>query len=210
MTIDEARSALLALESGDESYQESFGPRQWVLNHRGLNDADKAWSHDVARTLIFAGSPEERRYALDFWAAVRPPAGASDALGELYLSESPADPNLRKNLGRYTGHTFSPDVGKRLAARFAADPKGEGDLAGAAVKADPDGPGWAAFAGLVKVANDKVSLYALYDVAYRAERVDAFCALLKGKPRGLLEEVGNAIAMANMAQKFRQLTGLVA
>ena len=42
MTLDEARSALLAHERGDESYQESFGPRQWVLNHRGLNDADKA------------------------------------------------------------------------------------------------------------------------------------------------------------------------
>src|SRR5262245_46070017 len=136
MTLDEALAALADLDRGGTTREQFFGPQQWVENFQAGDDQFRMKSHEVAWTLVHEGTPRDRQYALEFWGQVSPPDGVSDALAELYLSESPSDPILRANVGRYVGHRFSADVGRRLAARFAADPDGEVELATNAVQYD--------------------------------------------------------------------------
>ncbi len=204
MNIVEARDTLRIFESGDERPGGSFGPLQWVTNYREMSDAGKAECHEVARTLITEGTREERRYALEFWGAVSPPPGASDALAHLYLAEDPPDADLRRFLGFYTGHVFSDDVRDALVTRFATAPHDEAELAGSVVAADPNGPAWTAFSRLVLKADDLSTLAQHLDTAYRAGRVDAFCALIGRKPKALVDSLVDAIPLASLKNDVKE------
>ncbi len=207
MTIDEARAALIELERGPETRTQSFGPQQWVDNFRRGDDALRTRSHEVAWALVHEGTADERRYALAFWDAVSPPEGVSDALAELYLSESPSDPGLRSSLGLYTGHRFSDEVGQRLAARFSADPDGEAALAVNAVRYDPHGAAWDALIRLVLKTDDATGLFRLFGAAYQAGRSDDFFAALRGKPPETLKEVAASVPL-KLRARFGQVTGV--
>ena len=206
MNLIQARELQRIFESGDERPGGSFGPLQWVTNHREMSEAGKAESHEVARTLIFDGTRDERRYALGFWGAAGLPAGASDALAQLYLSEADPDPELRRFLGSYTGHAFSPDVLEALVSRFAADPEGELDLAGA-VAGVADGRAWRALEPLIAATQDLKALYGHLNTAYRAGRVPAFCALLARKPPALRSALVDAIALPSLKRDVRDALG---
>lgn len=150
-------------------------------------------SHEVAWAQVFEGTVNERREALDHWAVVAPPDGVSDALAELYLAEATPDPGLRRSLGLYTGHRFSEEVGLRLAARFAADPDGERDLAGVAMCFDAHGPAWDALVRLVLKTDDAVALYRLFDAAYRGGRADDLFVCLRGRSAATLRALADAL-----------------
>jgi len=207
MNIDEARAALIELEQGAQSRAQSFGPQQWVDNFKAGDTALRTRSHEVAWTLVFDGTPDERRYALDFWGAVSPPEGVSDALAERFLTEDPPDPNLRRSLGLYTGHRFSDAVGHKLAARFAADPEGERELAGAALRCDPQGLAWSALMRIVGKTQDAVGLYRLFDAAYQADRCDDFFAAIKGKGKPVLKELAGSLPL-RLRPRFVAITGV--
>lgn len=207
MNIDEAREALIALEQGAESKTQSFGPQQWVGNFAAGDSALRTKSHEVAWALVFEGTPDERRYALDFWGAVSPPEGVSDALAELFLSEDPPDPNLRRSLGLYTGHRFSDEVGQKLAARFAGDPDGERELAGAALRCDPQGQAWGALMRIVLKTQDATGLYRLFDAAYQADRCDDFFTAVKAKPKPVLKELAGSLPR-RLRSRFAAITGV--
>ncbi len=207
MTIDEARTALLELERGPALRSDSFGPKQWVDNFQVADSAGRSRSHEVAWALVHEGTPDERRYALDFWGAVSPPEGVSDALAELYLGESPPDANLRGSIGQYTGHRFSDDVGRKIAARFASDPDGERDLAINAVKFDPQGAAWDALIRLVLKTDDAVAIYRLFGAAYQAERSEDFFTAIKGKPPEVLTEIAGSVPL-RLRARFLQITGI--
>jgi hypothetical protein len=203
MKINEARETLRIFESGDERPGGSFGPLQWVINYRAMSQAGKAECHAVARALVVEGTREERRYALEFWGAVSLPPGASDELGRLYLSETPPDPELRRFLGLYTGHVFSPDVAEALVHRFVASPQEERELAGAVVAADASGRAWEAFSRLVQQAGDLRTLNDHLNTAYRAGRIEGFCALIARKPRAILDPLIAAIPLPALQAAVR-------
>lgn len=207
MTIDEARSALVELERGYENKTQSFGPQQWVDNFNTADDIGRARSHEVAWALVFEGTSDERRYALAFWNVVGIPQGVSDAVADLYLTEDPQDPNLRQSLGLSTSHRFSDDVGRRLAARFAANPDGERELAGNALKYDAQGAAWDALIRLVLKTDDVVGIYKLFDAAYQADRSDDFFTAIKDKPVEVLKEIAGSVPL-RMRARFLQITGI--
>ena len=207
MTIDEAVAALSELTSGGTyTKNQFFGPEQWVQNFLAGDDAFKMKSHQVAWTLVHEGTPDLRRTGLEFWGAVSPPDGVSDALAELYLAEQPPDPNLRDSVGLYTGHRFSDDVGRRLAARFAADPDGERDIAGNAVRYDAHGAAWDALIRLVLKTDDARGLYRLFDAAYQADRIDDFFDAIKGKPPAVRYELAASMPL-RLRARYCQITG---
>lgn len=205
MDVMQARALQRIFESGDERPGGSFGPLQWVKNHRELSEAGQAESHDVARALIFEGTLDERRYALGFWGAAGLPAGASDALARLYLGEADPDPELRRFLGGYTGHAFSPEVLEALVSRFLTSPERELDLAGAVA---PDGRAWSALEPLIAATEDLRALYGHLNTAHRAGRVPAFCALLARKPAALRDALLGAIALPRLRREVRAALGL--
>jgi hypothetical protein len=88
--------------------------------------------------------------------------------------------------------------------RFATAPHDEAELAGSVVAADPNGPAWTAFSRLVLKADDLSTLAQHLDTAYRAGRVDAFCALIGRKPKALVDSLVDAIPLASLKNDVKE------
>lgn len=98
-------------------------------------------------------------------------------------------------------------MGRELAARFAADPETERDLAINAVRFDAHGAAWDALMKLVAQAEELVPLYHLFGAAYQAERIDDYFVAIKGKPSRVLVEFAGCLSRP-LRDRFRALAGL--